>query len=235
MSRDVQCEALDGTSENAKLQGIPDKCPRCDVHVQPKFYLATRTVAGSMGTGQAIFRCTNQNCQELFIASYLRTNLIDGSRHTYFLESVSPVAAIANEFPEAVAKISPMFVTVFNQAIHAEAQGLDQLVGIGLRKALEFLIKDYATEKNNDDFEKINEIRQKQLGPCIDTFVEDANIKQCAKRAAWLGNDETHVVRKWESRDIGDLKTLIQLTVNWIQNEYLTKKYIEEMPPAAKV
>jgi hypothetical protein len=230
MHLDVQCGALDGSSENSRFIGIPDKCPRCHVHVHPKFQMASKTENGSMGTGQAIFRCTNQSCQELFIATYQRTNVINDGRHSYKLLSISPVAPIEQNFPEAIAQISPVFVAVYNQAIHAESQDLDQLVGIGLRKALEFLIKDYASEKNRENQSKIDEIRRKQLGPCIDTFVEDSNIKQCAKRAVWLGNDETHVVRKWESKDISDLKALIRLTVNWIENEYLTRKYIDEMP-----
>lgn len=48
-------------------------------------------------------------------------------------------------------------------------------------------------------------------------------------RAVWLGNDETHYVRKWEEKDVNDLKLLVRLTVNWIDNVLLTKKYIADM------
>ncbi len=71
------------------------------------------------------------------------------------------------------------------------------------------------------------------LGPCITKFVGDVNIKECAKRSAWLGNDETHYTREWETKDIGDLKVLVRLTVNWIENSTLTKKYINEHGSAA--
>ena len=54
-------------------------------------------------------------------------------------------------------------------------------------------------------------------------------MKECAKRAAWLGNDETHYTRKWEDKDVKDLKLLVHLTVNWIDNVLLTQKYISEM------
>jgi hypothetical protein len=50
-----------------------------------------------------------------------------------------------------------------------------------------------------------------------------------AKRAAWLGNDEIHYVRKWEDRDINDLKILIELTCGWVRNNLLTEKYMAEM------
>lgn len=63
----------------------------------------------------------------------------------------------------------------------------------------------------------------------IDNYVTDVNLKACAKRAAWLGNDETHYVKKWENRDIHDLKILIKLTCGWIVNNILTEKYMTEM------
>tara|TARA_R110000850_G_scaffold183823_1_gene309402 strand:+ start:158 stop:367 length:210 start_codon:yes stop_codon:yes gene_type:complete len=67
------------------------------------------------------------------------------------------------------------------------------------------------------------------LGACINEYVNDANVKVCASRAAWIGNDETHYVRKWGEKDINDLKTLLRLTSAWILNELLTEKYLREM------
>jgi hypothetical protein len=74
-------------------------------------------------------------------------------------------------------------------------------------------------------------IKTTALGNCIANYVSDANIKACASRATWLGNDETHYVRKWADRDISDLKTLIRLTVNWIDNVILTQQYMKDMDP----
>ena len=71
------------------------------------------------------------------------------------------------------------------------------------------------------------------LAKCIDTYVSDQNVLQCAKRAAWLGNDETHYIRKWSDKDVSDLYLLVRLTVNWIDNHLLTKSYITEMPSGA--
>lgn len=55
------------------------------------------------------------------------------------------------------------------------------------------------------------------------------NIKNVAKRAAWLGNDETHYVRKWASKDVTNLKQLIELVVRWIENEVETERVLQEM------
>jgi hypothetical protein len=51
-----------------------------------------------------------------------------------------------------------------------------------------------------------------------------------AKRAIWLGNDETHIVRKWEKKDLQDLKSLICITVTSIKRIEQIKEYNESMP-----
>ena len=55
-------------------------------------------------------------------------------------------------------------------------------------------------------------------------------IQTVAKRALWLGNDETHYLRKWEDKDLTDLRKLIDLTIHWIEMEKLSEEYIEDMP-----
>lgn len=114
-----------------------------------------------------------------------------------------------------------------NQAEAAGSAGLDQLVGIGLRKALEFLIKDFAIAEQPNEKTNIEKI---MLGPCITKYITDPKVQFCASRAAWLGNNETHYVRKWTTMDISNLRDLIRLIVLWIEGDLLMKKYKDEMP-----
>ena len=44
-----------------------------------------------------------------------------------------------------------MFVETYSQAIFAEENSLNQLIGIGIRKSLEFLIKDFLISQNGDN------------------------------------------------------------------------------------
>ena len=120
-----------------------------------------------------------------------------------------------------------MFVTIYDQAIEAEAMKLDEIVGMGLRKALEYLITDYVVSEHPMDTEKIYKI---YLSERINKYITDTRIKDFAKRAVWLGNDETHIKKKWEAMDIENLKELIKLTVNHIEGEPTSKKYIARMP-----
>jgi hypothetical protein len=96
---------------------------------------------------------------------------------------------------------------------------------------LEFLIKDYLISKT-DDPTRHEHIKRKMLGACISDYVTDNRIKAVAERAAWLGNDEAHYVRRWDEHDIADLKRLIDLTVKWIEMELETGEALASMPRA---
>ena len=124
-----------------------------------------------------------------------------------------------------------MFVQIYNETNHAEQLGLSSIVGPGYRKALEFLIKDFLISENSGEKDQIVKM---SLQNAIQQKIQDENLKACAERATWLGNDETHYLRKWTDKDINDLKVLITLSVNGIHNHLLTKKYEEEMPEGKK-
>ena len=116
---------------------------------------------------------------------------------------------------------------IYNQAFSAEQYNLTEICGVGYRKALEFLIKDYLIINNPDETEKI---QKKLLGSCISEYIDNTRLKSVAKRAVWLGNDETHYIRKWETKDLQDLKKLIELTLHWIEMETLSESLESEMP-----
>lgn len=139
---------------------------------------------------------------------------------------VFPAPVLGSLLERGLEDISPGFVEIFSQVQEAEALGLDSLIGVGYRKALEFLIKDYLISKHPDEEDKIS---RQLLAQCIRDYVTDPNIKDCADRAVWLGNDEAHYVRKWSDRDIEDLKTLLKLTRYWLSSEFLTAEYRERM------
>jgi len=225
MRREVQAVDLHGHPRKAALTSLPSACPQCHKSIIPKFLTAVSTLHNGVS---AIFQCTNDECLQVFIGKYESSR--DGANIVHALASVTPVRAKPARVPASVEAISPAFVTILNQATAAAAQGLDQIHGIGLRKALEFLVKDFAIAEHPNDAE---EIKKTLLAKCIDTYISDPQVKRCATLATWLGNDETHYVRKWETKDIEDLKILIHLTVNWIENFCLTRQYVNDMAGGA--
>jgi hypothetical protein len=55
-------------------------------------------------------------------------------------------------------------------------------------------------------------------------------LRETAKRAVWLGNDETHYSRRWEGKDLQDLKDLLALVIVTIQSEPLFEALKKDMP-----
>lgn len=138
-----------------------------------------------------------------------------------------PAELVTTSHSRTIKETSPDFCEIYAQAEKAEQHGLNLVAGPGYRKALEFLMKDYACILRPDEKATIEKML---LGNCISEFIESDQIKAIAKRATWIGNDETHYVRKWADKDLNDLKNLILLTLHWIEIERLTKDIVNGMP-----
>jgi hypothetical protein len=210
---------LDGSEIELVIDSIPDTCPICHHGIEPIFQFSFIDKTEEI---QAVFRCPRSSCNNLFIAYYSPHT----TRRGLVLYKVAPQITKPQEFSSEVKALSPSFVEIYNQAFSAESFELDQICGCGYRKALEFLIKDYVIYKSPT---LKDEIEKKKLAKVINENVDDTKIKTTAELATWLGNDETHFVRKWTDLDIKDLKQLIQLTVKWIESEIITADYKTRM------
>jgi len=211
---------IDGSKRH--LNRYPDKCPYCHNNILPN-PLNGHTVKQ---TFEIAFTCTNNTCQKVFIGYYHVDQLGNGAFIT-----TSSGNLLTKVFADSIINVSPNFGLLYNQSYQAEQYGLTEICGVGYRKALEFLIKDYAITKHPASEAEIKSI---MLGTVINGFIEDDKIKAAASRAAWLGNDETHYVRRWESKDLQDLKRLIDLTVHSIEMDALLKEIEIEMPDGKK-
>jgi hypothetical protein len=211
----IQSLNYSGQTPQVAYDKEPNKCPFCHDKITPRRYSAYNGTNGL----EIVYRCSSDECQRVFIGIY---------------ENGSPFRLIGTsigiheprKFSNNIIDLSPNFAEIYNQALTSEHYKLEHISGIGYRKALEFLIKDYLISKFPDKEEKI---KDKFLGKCIQQDVDNQNLKDIAERAAWLGNDETHYVRKWETKDVSDLKKLIDVSVHWIEMELLTEQYKSEM------
>lgn len=207
-----------GNREHVDLNILPNYCPYCHKSIDPKFV----THNFSSNNLDIIFRCPNLDCNRAFIGIYS-----EYFNRQYKLISTNIGEIKEKKFSDYINNLSSSFVKIFNQGHFAEEHGLIEICGVGYRKALEFLIKDYLIKRNPENEE---DIKKKFLGKCIKEDVEDNKVKMVAKRAVWLGNDETHYVRKWEGKNLTDLKKLIDLTIHWIEMDYLTEEIETDMP-----
>jgi hypothetical protein len=220
----VQPYGSDGVRRDIEIDGFPDACPLCHRAIEPLYQKLVSIVEGYDTRLELVFQCPRKKCGSYFIARYAKSSMYSASfRHR---ESV-PFEILDEVFSENIKTISPSFCAVFDQAQKADHQGWKLVAGPGYRKSLEFLIKDYASSLKP---EKAADIRCMALSACIANFVDNEKIRAMATRASWVGNDETHYVRKWDEKDLDDLKKLIALTVHWIEMEAITEGMIKEMP-----
>jgi len=224
-----------GDKDKAYPATEPDYCPVCNhtgtMARQPGEFIRYQDGWEHKKTLQLTYRCPRHKCGALFLAEFDFSGWSSHRDATWDLHRVYPSLPRKPNFPECIEKISPSFVGLYSQAIRADYHGLDDVFGMALRKAFEFLIKDYCISKDSVDEEAI---KKEFLGNVIKNRVSDANIKICAERATWLGNDETHYERRWTGHDVNDLHSLIKLTINWISNEHLTQSYLNAMDPGNK-
>jgi hypothetical protein len=223
MAITLNAQTREGHTSQVIIDDHPNTCPICHASIHPQLIVVYHVHDAVPRRAEIVYRCARLSCQSLFVGYFVKV----AQGEWYKLGEMEPSRPQRFEFPAEVVALSPMFDEVYNQAVAAETYRLDQLAGMGYRKALEFLVKDFAIAQQP---EKKDAIEKSLLGGVIERYVDDARVKATAKRAAWLGNDETHYIRKWEGKDIQDLKTLIRLTVNWIENVLLTAHYTKDMP-----
>jgi len=201
------------TFKNVKAV-FPNICPRCNQGIMPVLIYAVFINEDQVGFS-ALFLCPS--CERQFL-----THFIMISRNQYRYINVEPQSPIEKVFDENLSKISISFIEIYNQAYAAEAYSLNHIAGMGYRKALEFLIKDYILYVDPLKEEEIKNTKL-QLKDLIEKYIDNQNIKDTAKASIWLGNDETHYVRK-HNFDIEDLKKFIDCCVSWILMCYYTSK-----------
>jgi len=234
MARDtftLRIQLEGGGRSEVEINEFPDECPLCREGGEPKYILGH-----SLGREwdydeviEAVFQCPKNKCKRFYIAYYGKSDRM--GRVFRLRRKLAPHYWVPKEFSDEIENICPSFERIYNQAAIAEGFGLDEICGGGYRKALEFLVKDCLISTKVKTKKQIIGL---MLGEAI-VLIKDKNIQACAKRAAWLGNDELHYTRVWGEKDIENLKELIKLTVHWVESEIITKEYEKDMPVRRKI
>lgn len=200
----------------------PSTCPHCGFAVSPSILSSHYVVlAESYKDNNFHYRifvkfiCSK--CLKAFDSEYSYCyRLIDFSKHTLNPETTYPVYHEKPEHSEHIKNLSERYVKIYNQAYFAEESNLTEICGMGYRKALEFLIKDFAIMLHED---KEEEIKKASLSQCIQNYIDNTRIKNTAKASTWLGNDETHYCRTHEDYSLKELKRFLESTEYFINSE----------------
>lgn len=191
------------------------ECPMCHTSIVPGildvFYLAIDSQFSSFRVFVINF-CPK--CRKVFVCQY-------DAYYCGMLKceeapvSIAPKTFQKITFSNSISQLSPYFVKTYNESVHAESLGLVHICGAGYRKSLEFLVKDYLCHIHP---EEENKIKTEFLGNSI-SRIENIRIKTLASRCAWIGNDETHYVKKHDDRGTDDIKRFINAMLHYIESE----------------
>lgn len=192
-----------------------ERCPLCHNGGHPHFESGCITSTYEDKPGVYLFvvlYCTV--CKKHFVVKY------SGVAGNFVIDYMYPFNTEPIIFDDIIVNLSPDFTKIYNQTKEAEELGLDELVGIGYRKSLEFLIKDYLIKVQE---ESEQQIKNMLLGACINK-ISDNKIQTLAKGATWIGNDETHYEKRHPDYGVEYIKLFIKTLIEFIVGEYAFKE-----------
>lgn len=194
----------------------PSSCPRCHSAIEPVFL--NGYVNDIENAFFSVFLHCN-GCKNTFISSYKCNGTVTYNYSEYLdshLLKSEPISVAEKVFSEELNGLSPDFIKIYNQSFAAEQSGLNEICGIGYRKAIEFLIKDYSIKISPADKDAI---KSKPLSDCINTYFDNKKLKSLALASAWLGNDQTHYEQRITDAGIKEMKAFIMALVNFIDSD----------------
>ena len=195
---------------------LVSECPWCKTTIQPNVLQCEETDTQL----KVLHSCTK--CEEWFLALYtvddcpIQLEYDSDEEWVYYPEIVLPAHTMEQKFNLTIETLSKDFVETYNQALTAQMQNLDRIAGVGFRKAVEFLIKDYAIQRYAADAPKI---KSAALNQCIEDYIDNEKIKITARAAVWLGNDYAHYEKRHTTHDIEDMKRFISGCIHFIEME----------------
>lgn len=210
----------------------PNVCPHCHVTIRPKYlsHLFSRDT-DEIECCITSWQCTNSSCLKVFIVLYkLGESEFEFSRFFNGLPKgpnwPKPILELkSGDVENQNIPIQSKFIKTYLQSLVAENSGLDELAGMGYRKSIEYLVKDWAIQSNPEEIEII---KNKWLGQIItDYFTGD--LKDILERATWLGNDQSHYNKLFEEYNLEDLKELIGLIMVELDRQFKMAHYIQNI------
>lgn len=207
MKESVKIKLADGTGVYQATMDTIHECPHC--HQSSSCEIFTPGIATNRDDVNFIVQCTA--CEKIFFTKYrMRAD------YTLIPLSTFPNSSFQNHFPKEVALISPKFIEIYEQAITAKNSNLNELVGIGLRRAFEFLVTDYIKNVLLDEPKKTLEQKIEQID------VRNVNVHSTLIR--WVGNDTTHTKVTHPEFSVDDMIKSIEIVVYYLHSEYISNE-----------
>ena len=185
---------------------VPSICPHCGIATYRRPIPSINYGYGGFFIQFFELMCCNQITCSLYevLNEYHNGNQSQG-KETKLVFSY-PIAKALPIEAQNLKSISPDFVEIYSQAMEAKALGLTHLVGPALRKAIEFLVKDYLLmieAMGEESLEKTS------LRNCINTHLNNEDLIAVMDGAVAIGNDEIH----WTDYDVEDMESFANIAI----------------------
>lgn len=164
---------------------IPEKCPHCGKSMSPRVYSGfsdknhgyrNRVNGFRDGTNKKfclVLQCVL--CNAFYIGNFEPYGMnASGDITSYRHVEVSYIPPVLTDIPDNVSEISERFGEIYKQSLQAKEYGLNEIYGMGLRKSLEFLVKDFAiylvkkdSKESSNSEKEIDTIKTQALGLTI--------------------------------------------------------------------
>lgn len=196
-----------------KLQGLfevaaPVVCPRCGRDLVPEV-LSCKVLRGNPSAGNYTITITCSICRSPIYLDISRSQGVPVGKVNAFYP-----ADTVFDIPQEMLTLYPNFAKLYRESAIAEAKGLS-ICGMGYRKALETLVKEYALGTFPDNADSI---RNETLSKTIQR-INNQHIQTLAKASTWLGNDQTHLEVKHPNYGVSDMKNFIKALCYFILME----------------
>lgn len=194
---------------------FPDTCPICHRSICPVAKYA-HFDDSSYFTFSVMFYCNG--CNSFFVGKY----------HCDYNEAVLletfPNVYQGRKFSELISNLSPNFVEIYNQSECAESNGLTRICGMGYRKAAEFLVKDFCIHEHPEDESKI---LSESFAESI-SRLDNQTMQKLANNCRMLGNDEVHVVVRYEE-GIPEMKDFLNSLMSYVEFSLNSEKSLHRV------
>lgn len=209
--------SIDNSHKIAEIE-LVNQCLHCHTFITP-YTNSTHIEADTVYQTFAVaFQCPH--CGKYLITAYKYNLGGDPIKTEIIPYTITP--NIDLDIPKEITETFPKFVKIYKQALISEYYGLDEIIGISLRKSIEFLVKDYLIRIMKEKKDIIENI---SLGKAIN-MINDTEIHTLAKAAVWIGNDETHYIQKHPDKNFSDIKYFLRYLLNFIAAKIsLSKAY----------
>jgi hypothetical protein len=207
----------------------PNICPHCHVVNEPQELF--KHFDNQVNKLISVWRCNYNQCRKVFAVSHKEGD------HSYTIERNLNGLPKGPIWPEPILNLKDgrtigteteedsKFIKTYLQSLEAESNGHDEIAGMGYRKAIEYLVKDWAIQTNLTEKDKILKL---WLSAIIKEYFK-GDLKDILERATWLGNDQTHYNKLFEEYNIAHLKELIDLIMVELDRDFKKRHYIENI------